>query len=53
MQMFRKQSDFEAFERVMVQAHLRQLGRWNGQRTGQLASSFDHEGMRPSALPLR
>jgi putative transposase len=24
MQMFRKQSDFEAFERVMVEAHQRQ-----------------------------
>ena len=50
--MFRKESDFEAFERVMVEAHLRQpfvypcrmafllfVGRWNGRRTGRLAST--------------
>jgi hypothetical protein len=49
--MFRKESDFEAFERVMVEAHLRQpirilskrcyrLGRWNVRRTGRLASTL-------------
>ncbi len=53
--MFRKESDFEAFERVMVEAHLRQpirilsycgskrcyrLVRWNGRRTGRLASTL-------------
>ena len=38
MHMFRKESDYEAFERVMVEAHLRQLGRWNGRRTGRLES---------------
>ena len=37
MHMFRKQSDFEAFERVMVEAHLRQPARWNGRRTGRPA----------------
>ncbi len=35
--MFRKESDFEAFERVIVEAHPRRLGRWNGRRTGRLA----------------
>jgi hypothetical protein len=54
--MFRNESNFEAFERVMVEAHLRQpirilsycvlsklcyrLGRWNGRRTGRLASTL-------------
>ncbi len=51
--MLGKASDFGAFERVMVEAHLRQpirnlsycgsklcyrLGRWDGRRTGRLAS---------------
>jgi hypothetical protein len=43
MHMFRKESDFEAFERVMVEAHLRQPIRilsWNGRRTGRLASTL-------------
>jgi hypothetical protein len=38
--MFRKDSHFEAFERVMVDAHLRQPIRilsWNGRRTERLA----------------
>ena len=38
--MFRKECDFEALERVMVEAHLRQIGRWNGRRTGRLASTL-------------
>jgi hypothetical protein len=41
--MFRNESDFEAFERAMVEAHLRQSIRipsWNGRRTGRLASTW-------------
>jgi hypothetical protein len=41
--MFRKVSDFEAFERVMVETHLRKPIRilsWNGRRTGRLASTL-------------
>jgi hypothetical protein len=37
---FRKESEFEAFERVVVEAHLRQPGQWNGRRTGRLASTL-------------
>jgi hypothetical protein len=43
--MLSKESDFQAFERVMVEAHLRQQirilihGRWNGRRTGRFAST--------------
>jgi len=61
--MFRKESDFEAFERVMVEARLRRPIRIQpycvlvialaGGTAGELDSSrqrsFDHEGMRPSA----
>ena len=61
--MFRKESDFEAFERVMVEAHLRQpirilsycvllialAGGTAGELDGSRQRSFDHEGIRPSA----
>ncbi len=62
--MFRKESDFEAFERVMVKAHLRQpirilsycgsklcyrFGGWDGELDGSRQRSVDHEGIRPSA----
>jgi putative transposase len=53
MHMFRKELDFEAFERVMVEAHLRQpirilsyyvlvvaLARGSGRRAGRLASTL-------------
>ena len=54
MHVFREECDFEAFERVMVDARLRQpirilsycgsklcyrLGRWNGRRSGRPASA--------------
>ncbi len=62
--MFRKESEFAAFERVMVEAHLRRsililsycgsklcyrLGRWEGELDGSRQRSFDHAGIRPSA----
>jgi hypothetical protein len=61
MHMFRKESDFEAFERVMVEAHLRQpirilsysvrslAGGTAGELDGSRQRSFDQEGIRPSA----
>jgi hypothetical protein len=61
--MLRKEFEFEAFERVMVEAHLRQpirilshcvlvialAGGTAGELDGSRQRSFDHEGMRPSA----
>jgi len=59
--MFRKESDFEAFERVMVEAHLRQpirilsycvlflAGGTAGELDGSRQRSSDHEGIGPSA----
>jgi hypothetical protein len=59
--MFRNEPDFEVFERVMAQAHLRQPMRilsycvlsLEGGTAGELDGSrqryFDHEGIRPSA----
>jgi hypothetical protein len=59
--MFRKEPDFEAFERVMVEAHLRQPIRIQsycvlslacgtaGELGGSRQRSFDQEGIRPSA----
>jgi hypothetical protein len=61
MHMFRKESDFEAFERVMIEAHLRQpirilpycvlalAGGMSGELDGSRQRSFDREGIRPSA----
>jgi hypothetical protein len=58
---FRKESDFEAFERVMVEAHLRQpirvlsycvlclAGGAAGELDGSRQRSFDQEGIRPTA----
>jgi hypothetical protein len=59
--MFGKESDFEAFERVMVEAHLRQpirirsncvlalAGGTADELDGLRQRSFDLEGIRPSA----
>jgi hypothetical protein len=59
--MFRKESDYAAFERVMVEACLRQpiriqsysvlalAGGKAGKLDGSRLRSFDHEGIRPSA----
>ena len=61
--MFRKESDFEALEHVMVEVHLRQpirilsygvlvivlAGGTAGELDGSRQRSFDHDGMRPSA----
>jgi hypothetical protein len=61
--MFRKESDFEEFQRVMVETHLRQqirilschilvialAGGTAGELDGSRQRSFDHEGIRPSA----
>jgi hypothetical protein len=59
--MFRKESDFEAFERVVVEAHLRQpirilsycvlslAGGTADELDGSRQRSFDQEGIRPSA----
>jgi hypothetical protein len=59
MHMLRKESEFEAFERVMVEAHPRQpirilsycvpslAGGTAGERDGSRQRSFDHDGMRP------
>jgi hypothetical protein len=61
MHKFCKESDFEAFERVMVEAHLRQpirilsycvlslAGGTAGELDGSRQRSFDPEGIRPSA----
>ena len=63
MDMFRKESDFEAFEHVMVEAHLRQpirilsycvlvialAGGTAGGPDGSRQRSFDREGIGPSA----
>ena len=47
MHIFRKQSDFEAFERVMVEAHLRQLGGATiSELDGSPQRSPDHEGIQ-------
>jgi hypothetical protein len=58
--MFCKDSDFEAFERVTVEAHLRRpirilsycvlamAGGTAGERDGSRQRSFDHKGIRPS-----
>jgi hypothetical protein len=54
MQMFRKQSDFEAFEPVMVEAHQRQPIRiLSCERDGSCRRAFDREGARPSASQHR
>jgi hypothetical protein len=63
MHMFRKESDFEAFERVMAEAHLRQPIRilsycglvialasgTAGELDGSRQRGFDREGIRPGA----
>jgi hypothetical protein len=52
--MFRKQSDFEAFERVMVEAHQRQPTRiLSCELDGSCQRAFDREGARPSASQHR
>ena len=52
--MFRKQSDFEAFERVMVEAHQRQPIRiLSCELDGSCQRAFDREGARPSASQHR
>jgi hypothetical protein len=52
--MFRKQSDFEAFERVMVEAHQRQPIRIPScELDGSCQRAFDREGARPSASQHR
>jgi hypothetical protein len=52
--MFRKQSDFEAFERVMVEAHQRQPIRiLSCKLDGSCQRAFDLEGARPSASQHR
>ena len=67
MDLFRKECDFEAFERVMVHLHLRQpirillycvlvialAGGTAGELDGSRQRSFDQEGMRPSASEHR
>jgi hypothetical protein len=67
MHMFHKESDLEAFERVMVDAHLRQpsrillycvlaiamAGGTADELDGPCRRSFDHEGIRSSARQHR
>jgi hypothetical protein len=54
MQMFRKPSDFEAFERVMVETHQRQPIRiLSCELDGSCQRAFDREGARRSASQHR
>jgi hypothetical protein len=54
MQMFRKPSDFEAFERVMVEAHQRPPIRiLSCELDGSCQRAFDREGARRSASQHR
>jgi hypothetical protein len=62
--MFRKESDFEEFKRVMVEAHLRQpirilsycvlslAGGTAGELDGSRQRSVDHEGTRPLRVSI-